>query len=155
MNDPPIHPETGEPVTAEQLIAANDELDDVLNGDLAAIYMQVGALRKLQDRSRRQNKAIAAVAVAAIVFAAVGMFYAVRVDRNTSEINRTQDAILVYCRETNKINAKSRVEFLDQFASAADAVQLKQFAEIAWPQRDCSQISDPSPSTTTMQGAIP
>lgn len=159
MNDPPIHPDTGEPVTAEQLIAANDELDDVLNGDLAAIYMQVGALRKLLDRSRRQNRAIAAVAVAAIVFAAVGTFYAVRVDRNTREIDRTQEAIRVFCDETNRANRVARAKFLEQFADIApDPKQLIQFADVNWPQRDCEQVStvsDPSPSTTTMQGVIP
>lgn len=159
MNDPPIHPETGKPVTPEELLQANDQLTEALHPsgevatilDLSPFLTRLDAQQRLLNRQRVQNRAIAAVAVAAILLASIGGLYAVRVDRNTREIDRTQEAIRVFCDETNRANRVARARFLEQFADIApDPKQLIQFADVNWPQRDCEQVStvsDPSPST--------
>lgn len=126
-------------------VQASDELDERLAVEI-----------KAQRRYSRTTRVLLYLTAALAVF---GVWVAVRVDRNSREIDRTQAAIRVYCDQTNRHNAEARAKFIDQFAEQGPNPKLLiQFADVAWPQRDCAQVStvsDPSPSTTSIKEPSP
>lgn len=124
-------------------VQASDELDELLRGDL-----------KAQGRYGRTTRLLLYLVAA---LALIGGLMAVRVDRNSRQIDRTNDALRVFCDQTNRGNAEARAKFAARFAAdAPDPQALNDFLEVAWPLRDCSQVSSGSgPATSTTQGDIP
>lgn len=126
-------------------VQASDDLDERLAIEI-----------KAQRRYSRNTRVLLYLIAALAVFAG---WFAVRVDRNSREIDRTQAAIRIYCDQTNHFNAEARAKFIDQFSTQAPNPKLLiQFADVAWPQRDCAQVStvsEPSASTTSIKEPSP
>lgn len=151
MNDPPIHPGTGKPVTPQQLVAESDALDRKLaEGDYAGLMTQVVGLRKLNERLASLVKLLAVVAVIAIATAGFSLYWAYRVDRNSKEIDQTQRAIQVYCEQTNIDRAEARDKFIAKFRPQTPANQQQQladFVEVLFPQHDCTNVVEATKTT--------
>lgn len=151
MNDAPLHPVTGEPITPEQLIADSDRLDEIMaSGDFAGLVSQVASMRELQRRQRRNTRVLAVVGAIAVAAITLGTYWAFRVDHNTRELDQTKSALRVFCETTNDYNAEAHQAVLDQFSAVADPNQLRMFADVAWPQRDCESLVNPPPTPVTL-----
>lgn len=123
---------------ARALIAASDDLDREMS-------VSPGFVRL--NRLARQTRLILwGLIVVVLLLAAV----ALRADHNarglratSSELDQTQAAILVFCNQTNIDNAAARAKFVERFGPgvAADKQQdLKDFADVLFPQRNCTAL---------------
>lgn len=150
MNEPPIHPITGKPVTPEQLIDESDALDRQLaTGDYSGLVLQVAGLRKLNQRLEVFVKWLGVAIVLAVATAVFSLYWAFRVDHNAHVINQTQQALTVYCQQTNSNNAEARVNFIAKFSAQTppdQQQQLSDFVEVLFPQRDCAHVTEPTSS---------
>lgn len=159
MKEPPIHPATGQPVTPEQLIDESDALDRQLaSGDFAGLVLQVQGLRRLNARLEHFFKWLAIAFVLVVVLAVFSSYVALRVDRNTHEINQTQQALQVYCQQTNINNADARVKFIAKFGAQTPPEQQQQladFVEVLFPQRDCTNVTEPTTSVPEPTTSVP
>lgn len=148
MNDPPIHPATGKPVTPQELITESDALDrELASGDYSGLVLQVAGLRKLNARLTGLVKWLIVVFVLFAVTAVFSLYWAFRVDHNTRELNRTQSALLVFCDQTNRYNAEAR-EKLNGLFPTADPAMIANIGNVMWPTRDCAAVSSSSPTTS-------
>lgn len=149
MNDPPIHPVTGDPITAEQLVADSDKLDEILaSGDFAGLVSQVASMRDLQRKADRLARIVTVFALIAVLSSVFGTYWALRVDHNTRDLHQTKTAIQVFCETTNIYNAEAR-ENLPGLVPDADPTMIARIAKVMWPQRDCTTlINEPTTAVT-------
>lgn len=155
-----------EHLDAEKILAANRVLDE----HVAATADEMVTMRSLiddhasiirqQDRQARQQRilsfVIGVVGLIAMTLGVAGLKVALDVEHNSRQINRTQEAIAVYCAQTNVYNDEAHARFLELFANAQDPARIKQIADVAFPHRNCTvrsggvvSIDGTTPTTVT------
>lgn len=133
--------------TPEELVAASHELDERVasSDDLATLRRLIDDHQKIisnQDRQTRRltilSYVVGALALIATVIASIGLSVILDVERNSKEIDRTQEAIAVYCAQTNVYNDEAHRKFLDLFPNPDSRQRVEAIADVAWPHRTCT-----------------
>ena len=129
--------EEHERVTDELLARAAD-----IDTQLAASKEFTGALM-LVRKLRHTQRILAVVGALLLVTVGVVATVVVKAEANSNAIDRRAEATVLFCEQTNINNERAHRDFLARFAPTDDAVRLAQFtefADVAWPQRECSPL---------------
>lgn len=127
----------------ERVLAASDELDELVaaSPDVQDVFKLVDDVRLQNAKLRRQNRRLAICAFVLVALASIMGVVIVKVEGNANQIQRATESRLLFCQETNRNNKKAHDDFLTQFAlNPATRPQFEQFANVAWPQRNCAQL---------------
>lgn len=134
-SQPPSNDPT--PTPTSTLMTAVDVLDPDAKRD-ALIH----ALRGDVDRVDRLSRRVLIMQVAGLVVTVVVIFALFKINSNQDLLHRQNEAVQVFCAQTNRFNAETREAFVTRFAGAATNPQdLADFADLAWPTRDCHSLA--------------
>lgn len=132
------------PTPTHLIVAAANEISPE-DKALAVIH----AMQARQAQFVRVSRRLTVLSTVGILLTLIVGFALVRVADNTNAIKVRDRALKAYCEQTNSYNAETREQFVTKFATAApDPKALQDFADVAWPIRDCSGLVVPATSTT-------
>lgn len=129
----------------ERVLAASDRLDELVatSPDVQDVFKLVDEVRLQNTKLRRQNRRLAICALVLLALASIMAVVIVKVESNSTKIDRTRESTKLFCDQTNRNNDKAHTDFLTQFAlDPATRPKFVQFADVAWPHRNC-EVLDP------------